>query len=97
MASAANRPTNEKVHENSIPLLYAILVVVTGILAVQLARPQVLARIPIQNLLKNELHASRTAASAFFFWIGSPDTSNPSWEFSPMRSRSSALGAEATS
>jgi len=45
---------------------------VTGILAVQLAQPQVLARIPIQNLLKNELHASRTATSAFFFWIGFP-------------------------
>ena len=77
MASAANRPTNEKLHENSIPLLYAILVVVTGILAVQLAQPQVLARIPIQNLLKNELHASRTATSAFFFWIGFP------WYFKP--------------
>src|SRR6202043_743917 len=31
---------------------------------------QVLARLPLQNLLKNELHLDRTANAAFFFWAG---------------------------
>jgi predicted MFS family arabinose efflux permease len=35
-----------------------------------LAQTQVLARLPLQNLLKNELHADRTANAAFFFWAG---------------------------
>lgn len=69
--------TDSQTSETKTPLLYAILVVVTGIIAVQLAQPQVLARIPFQNLLKNDLHASRTATSAFFFWIGFP------WYFKP--------------
>ena len=39
-------------------------------LATTLAQTQVLARLPLQNLLKNELHADRTANAAFFFWAG---------------------------
>ena len=39
-------------------------------LATTLAQAQVLARLPLQNLLKNELHADRTANAAFFFWAG---------------------------
>jgi hypothetical protein len=41
-----------------------------GVLATTLAQTQVLARLPLQNLLKNELHADRTANAAFFFWAG---------------------------
>jgi hypothetical protein len=41
-----------------------------GVLATTLAQTQVLARLPLQNLLKNELHADRTANTAFFFWAG---------------------------
>ena len=51
-------------------LRYAALVIVAGVLATTLAQPQVLARLPLQNLLKNELHADRTANAAFFFWAG---------------------------
>jgi hypothetical protein len=40
------------------------------VLATTLAQTQVLARLPLQNLLKNELHADRTANAAFFFWAG---------------------------
>ena len=29
-----------------------------------------LARLPLQNLLKNELHLDRSSNSAFFFWAG---------------------------
>ena len=49
---------------------YAALVIVAGVLATTLAQPQVLARLPLQNLLKNELHVDRTANAAFFFWAG---------------------------
>jgi MFS family permease len=45
-------------------------VIVAGVLATTLAQTQVLARLPLQNLLKNELHADRTANAAFFFWAG---------------------------
>ncbi|WP_428487412.1 MFS transporter [Rhodopila sp.] len=39
-------------------------------LATTLAQPQVLARLPLQNLLKNALHMDRTSSAAFFFWAG---------------------------
>src|SRR5271165_2932435 len=51
-------------------LIYAVLVIVAGVLATTLAQPDVLARLPLQNLLKNELHADRTSNAAFFFWAG---------------------------
>ena len=51
-------------------LRYAALVIVAGVLTTTLAQPQVLARLPLQNLLKNELHVDRTANAAFFFWAG---------------------------
>src|SRR5215469_2258095 len=49
---------------------YAALVIIAGVLATTLAQTQVLARLPLQNLLKNELHLDRTANAAFFFWAG---------------------------
>jgi hypothetical protein len=49
---------------------YAALVIVAGVLATTLAQTQVLARLPLQNLLKNELQVDRTANAAFFFWAG---------------------------
>ena len=51
-------------------LVYAAVVIVAGVLATTLAQPQVLARLPLQNLLKNDLHVDRTANAAFFFWAG---------------------------
>src|SRR5579864_8593811 len=67
-------PTTEK---NSNALLYAAIVIVIGVIGTTLAQPQVLGRIPIQNLLKNELHEDRAANAAFFFWIGL------AWYFKP--------------
>jgi hypothetical protein len=58
-------------------LIYAALVIMAGVLATTLAQTQVLARLPLQNLLKNELHADRTANAAFFFWAGL------AWYFKP--------------
>src|ERR1700760_2344517 len=51
-------------------LVYAALVIVAGLFATTLAQTQVLARLPLQNLLKNELHVDRTANAVFFFWAG---------------------------
>ncbi|MBV8478016.1 MAG: MFS transporter [Acidobacteria bacterium] len=65
MAAASN---NRQGPDKS--LTYAALVIVAGVLATTLAQPQVLARLPLQNLLKNELHTDRTANAAFFFWAG---------------------------
>ncbi|HEY5106437.1 MAG TPA: MFS transporter [Caulobacteraceae bacterium] len=59
-------------------LTNAVIVIIVGIFATTLAQPQVLARLPLQNLLKNELHVPRAASAAFFFWAGLP------WYFKPL-------------
>jgi hypothetical protein len=51
-------------------LTYAAIVIIAGVLATTLAQTGVLARLPLQNLLKNELHADRSSNAAFFFWAG---------------------------
>src|SRR5579862_4881904 len=56
----------------------AATLIVVGIISTTLAQEQVLGRLPIQNLLKNELHESRTASSAFFFLAGL------AWYFKPL-------------
>lgn len=53
-------------------VLAAALVIAVGVLGTTLAQSQMLGRIPLQNLLKNALHASRSTNAAFFFWIGMP-------------------------
>jgi Major Facilitator Superfamily len=51
-------------------LIHAAIIIVAGVLATTLAQTQVLARLPLQNLLKNELHLDRSSNAAFFFWAG---------------------------
>ena len=51
-------------------LRHAGIVIVVGILATTLAQTEVLAALPLRNLIKNELHLDRAANSAFFFWAG---------------------------
>lgn len=63
--------------KNNRAFVGTAIVIVVGVLATTLAQPQVLARIPLQNLLKNELHVHRTANAAFFFWAGL------AWYFKP--------------
>lgn len=58
-------------------MLFAFLVVFMGITAVTLGQLQAIGLIPLKNLLKNELHESRAATAAFFFWIGL------AWYFKP--------------
>jgi MFS family permease len=58
--------------DNRNTIVNATIVILVGIVATTLSQTQVLAKIPIQNLLKNELHVDRTANAAFFFWITFP-------------------------
>jgi MFS family permease len=53
-------------------LTNAAILIIVGVLATTLSQPQVLARIPLTNMLKNELHVSRSSTSAFFFLMGLP-------------------------
>ena len=74
MATATTTPTRRP----DKALIHAAIVIVVGVLATTLAQTHLLGRIPIQNLLKNELHADRTANAAFFFWAIFP------WYFKPI-------------
>jgi predicted MFS family arabinose efflux permease len=58
-------------------LLFAFLVVFLGITAVTLSQQNAIALVPLKNLLKNELHESKSATAAFFFWLGI------AWYFKP--------------
>jgi Major Facilitator Superfamily len=59
-------------------LVGAAIVTGVGVLATSLAQPQILAGIPLENLLKNELHVDRAANAAFFFW------GSLAWYFKPI-------------
>lgn len=59
-------------------MLFALLVVFLGITAVTLGQLQAIGLIPLKNLLKNELHETKAATAAFFFWIGL------AWYFKPL-------------
>jgi MFS family permease len=59
-------------------LINATILIVVGVLATTLAQPQALARLPLANLIKNELHMPRSAVSAFFFLGGI------AWYFKPL-------------
>jgi hypothetical protein len=56
----------------------AAIVIAVGVLATSLAQPQILGGIPLENLLKNELHVDRAANAAFFFWA------SLAWYFKPL-------------
>ena len=44
------------------------LIIVFGIFASTLPQPLVLGRLPLQFLLKNDVHVTREQMAAFFFW-----------------------------
>jgi len=58
-------------------LRHAAIIIIAGVLATTLAQTQMLGRIPLQNLLKNGLHLSRSESAAFFFWT------TLAWYFKP--------------
>lgn len=63
--------------KNKRELLYAFIVVFFGITAVTLSQQNAIGLIPLKNLLKNELHVTRAATAAFFFWL------SLAWYFKP--------------
>ena len=54
----------------AVPFWRASFVVMIGIVATTLAQHNLLARIPLRNLLKNDLHLDRTGMAAFLFVTG---------------------------
>ena len=44
------------------------LIIAFGIFASTLPQPLVLGRLPLQFLLKNDVHVTREQMAAFFFW-----------------------------
>ena len=46
------------------------LIIVFGIFATTMAQPQALGRLPLQFLLKNDVHVTRQQMAEFFFWCG---------------------------
>src|ERR1700747_1663228 len=46
------------------------LVIIFGIFATTMAQPQALGRLPLQFLLKNDVHFTRQQMAEFFFWCG---------------------------
>jgi len=73
--TAADNRTEET---KRISMIAALIILFVGFLATTLSQPQGVSRIPFQNLLKNQLNASRTDNAAFFFWIGL------AWYFKPL-------------
>jgi len=58
-----------KPDHDSKQLRSAAVIIIFGTLGTTLALPHVLGKVPLQNLLKNELHVDRAANAAFFFWM----------------------------
>ena len=52
------------------PQLPLGLIIVFGIFASTMPQPQALGKLPLQFLLKNEVHVTREQMAAFFFWCG---------------------------
>jgi hypothetical protein len=73
--ATATTPTEQQ--QSGKAFRHAAIVIVVGVLATTLAQTQVLGRLPLQNLLKNQLHVSRSTNAAFFFWAGL------AWYFKP--------------
>ncbi|HLI65727.1 MAG TPA: MFS transporter [Caulobacteraceae bacterium] len=70
MATAASIPAGSAPTRPDRALLLASIVIVVGVVSTTLAQTGVLARLPLQNMLKNELHVSRSASASFFFLAG---------------------------
>jgi len=51
-------------------LLPLALIIIFGIFASTMPQPQALGKLPLQFLLKNDVHVTREQMAAFFFWCG---------------------------
>jgi hypothetical protein len=66
--TASSNQLQTKVEDRN--LLHLALVIIFGIFATTLPQPQGLGRLPLQFLLKNDVHVTREQMAAFFFWCG---------------------------
>ena len=66
-AAASTGPGTKVDNRNLLPLG---LIIFFGILASTMPQPLALGRLPLQFLLKNEVHVTREQMAAFFFWCG---------------------------
>jgi len=66
--AAASDASQTKVEGRN--LIHLALVIIFGIFASTMPQPQVLGRLPIQFLLKNEIGVTREQMAEFFFWCG---------------------------
>ena len=66
--AAASDAPETKVEDRN--LIHLALVIIFGIFASTMPQPQVLGRLPIQFLLKNEIGVTREQMAEFFFWCG---------------------------
>jgi MFS family permease len=66
--AAASDASQTKVEDRN--LIHLALVIIFGIFASTMPQPQVLGRLPIQFLLKNEIGVTREQMAEFFFWCG---------------------------
>jgi len=74
--SPYNRP-GAVVTEPENAILPLALIIIFGIFATTLPQPQVLGRLPLQYVLKNEIHVTKTQMASFFFLCGL------AWYFKP--------------
>ena len=75
--------SEESVASNSTPrapdsLLVTAIIIVVGIFATTLGQPQTLGKLPLQHLLKEEVHVTKTQMASFFFLCGL------AWYFKPV-------------
>jgi hypothetical protein len=63
-------PENLRTKIEDRNLFHLGLIIVFGIFATTLPQPQVLGKLPLQFLLKNEVGVTREQMAAFFFWCG---------------------------
>jgi MFS family permease len=66
----ADMPASERSTVADLKPLHIALIIIFGIFATTLPQPQVLGRLPLMVLLKNELHVDKEGISNFFFLCG---------------------------
>ena len=72
---APGTETNPEVQDRN--LTHLAIIIIFGIFATTMPQPQVLGKLPLQYLLKNDLHVSKTQMASFFFLCGL------AWYFKP--------------
>jgi MFS family permease len=62
--------TGSRIEVGNPGLLPLALIIIVGIFATTMPQTSALGRLPLQFLLKNDVHVTREQMAAFFFWAG---------------------------